>query len=315
MKSNFFTVLLLLVSTLLFSQNSRDKKIYLDSLWKETTEGNHKYYRIIKDYYSDQKSYDISDYFKSGTLQMTGKTTNKDNVSKIGQFVYYYENGKRQSITHYDNGRPIGEHIIYYENGNLKEEGEYTDNYKEAGKSYKLNQYWDENNKHLIINGNGVYSCGNNLDYIETGKYKDGFKDGTYEGKNIKNNTSFIEKYENGNFISGTRIFADNTKLEYSEMEKKPLPKKGIQDFYTFIGKNFNYTREAIQNKISGKIFISFVIDKDGKIIEPRIVKSLGYGLDEEAIRVITKYENWIPGQQRGINVRVLYTIPIIVSL
>lgn len=57
------------------------------------------------------------------------------------------------------------------------------------------------------------------------------------------------------------------------------------------------------------------MIDKEGKIVELKSVKPLGYGLDEEAIRVITNYENWIPGQQRGMNVRVLYTIPITVSL
>lgn len=93
------------------------------------------------------------------------------------------------------------------------------------------------------------------------------------------------------------------------------MPKKGIQDFYNYVGQNFTKTKAAFENKISGKLFVTFIIDKDGKIVEPKVVKSLGYGLDEEAIRVITSYENWIPGQQRGVNVRVLYSIPITVHL
>lgn len=56
------------------------------------------------------------------------------------------------------------------------------------------------------------------------------------------------------------------------------------------------------------------MIEKDGKIVEPKILKSLGYGLDEEAIRVISSYENWIPGEQKGVPVRALYAIPINVS-
>lgn len=316
MKSILFTILFLFIPKLAISQISpNDKMIYLDSLEKETIKGNHKFYKIIKDYYSEQKEYKFYLFYKNDTLKKETTLTGKDGGSPIGEEINYYENGNKQKIINYVNGRPTGKTISWYENGNLKEEGEYTGNYNEAGKYYKINQYWDENNKHLIIDGNGVYSSGNNEDYIETGQYKDGYKDGFYEGKNLKNNTSFIEKYENGKFISGTRTFRDNTKSAYFEIEKKPLPKKGIQDFYNYIGKNFTKTKEAIQNKISGKLYITFVIDKEGKIVEPKSVKPLGYGLDEEAIRVITNYENWIPGQQRVVNVRVLYTIPITVSL
>ncbi|MEN9910318.1 MAG: hypothetical protein RLZZ540_3477 [Bacteroidota bacterium] len=316
MKSILFSILFLFVPKLVISQVSKnDKTIYLDSLWQETTQGNHQYYRIIKDYYSDLKEYKTYDYYKNDTLKTTATISGKNNGSYIGEKTTYYTNGNKKNITNYIKGSPIGKTLNYYENGNLKEEGEYTNNYETPGKYYKLNQYWDENKNHLIIDGNGIYSSDNNVDYIETGKYKDGYKDGVFEGKNLKKHTSFIEKYENGKFISGIRTFADNTKSEYSEMEKKPLPKKGIQDFYNYIGKNFTKTKEAIQNKISGKLYLSFVIDKDGKIVEPRIVKPLGYGLEEEAIRVITNYENWIPGQQRGMNVRVLYTIPITVGL
>ncbi len=111
--------------------------------------------------------------------------------------------------------------------------------------------------------------------------------------------------------ISGLSIDSDGTKHEYSVMETEPIPKKGMQDFYNFIGKNFNCTRESIKNKIQGKIFVKFIINKDGQIVEPTILRGLGYGLDEEAIRVITNYENWIPGEQRGRKVRCTFSIPI----
>ncbi len=315
MKSILFAVLFLLVPKLCISQTSEnDKIIYLDSTWNPTSKGNHQYYRIIKDYNSNLKEYKIFEYYKNDILKTAATMSGKDSGSYIGEKKTYYKNGNKQDITTYNNGRPTGKTLSYYENGNLKEEGEYTGNYEIAGKHYKLNQYWDENNNHLIIDGNGIYSCGNNTQYIETGKYKDGFKDGIFEGKNSKENTSYTEKYENGKFISGTRTFADNTKKEYLEMETRPFPKKGMQDFYSFIGKNFSYTKESTKNNIQGKIYLRFVIDKDGKITEPVILKGLGYGLDEEAIRVLLKYGNWTPGEQRGIKVRCTFSLPLAIQ-
>lgn len=312
MKSILFAVLFLLFPKLCASQVAdNDKIIYLDSIWNPTSEENHQYYRIIKDYYSDLKEYKIFEYYKNNSLKTAATMSGKDSGSYIGEKTSYYKNGNKQDITYYNNGRPTGKALSYYESGNLKEEGEYTGNFEIAGKLYKLNQYWDENNNHLIIDGNGFYSCGNSIEYIETGKYKDGFKDGIFEGKDLIKNTSFTEKYENGKFISGTRTFADNTKSEYFEMEAKPFPKKGMQDFYNFIGKNFKYTKESIKNNIQGKIYIRFVIDKDGKITEPIVIKGLGYGLDEEAIRVLSRYENWNPGVQKGVKVRCSYSLPL----
>lgn len=309
-------LLLLLLSTLNYSQTNssieeNDKLVYLDSTWNETSKDNYEYYRVIKDYYSDQKEYKFFVYYKNNQLKKESTLSGKDGGSSIGEEISYYKNGNKQNTTTYVSGRPTGKTKSWYENGNVKQEGEYTGNYETPGKHYKLNQYWDENNNQLIIDGNGMYSSERNENYSETGKYKDGFKDGIYEGKNLKENTSFVEEYKEGKFISGTRTFSDNTKSEYFEMETRPLPKKGMQDFYNFIGKNFNYNKESIKNNIQGKIFLKFVVDKEGKIVEPKILKGLGYGLDEEAIRVLLKYGDWIPGEQRGIKVRCTFSLPL----
>jgi len=312
MKSTLFALLFFLVPKLCISQlSANDKKIYLDSTWNETNQENAKYFRIVKDYYLDQKEYKVLVYFKNNQLKKESTLSGKDGGSPNGEEINYYENGKKQSIINYVNGRPTGKSINWYENGNIREEGEYTGNYEIAGKHYKLNQYWDVNNNHLIVNGNGLYSCGDKMSFQETGMYKDGYKDGVFEGKNPKQNSSYSEKYENGKFISGTRLFADGTKTDYFEMEKRPFPKRGMQDFYNYIGKNFNYTKESIKNNVQGKIVLKFVIDKDGHIVEPTIIKSLGYGLDQEAVRVLLNYGDWIPGEQRGLKVRCSFSLPL----
>ena len=75
----------------------------MDSLWNETTEANHKYYRIIKDYFSEKQTNIVFDYYKSGELQMTGNSKTKDHLQKEGQFIYYYENGNKKSMLNYVN--------------------------------------------------------------------------------------------------------------------------------------------------------------------------------------------------------------------
>ncbi len=313
MKSNLFSALLFLIPILIFSQTSNDKTVYLDSLWQETSQGNHKYYRVIKDYYTEKDNYKIVDYYKNDKPKKEYTRNGKDGGAPIGEETSYYENGSKLKVVFYDKGRPTGKTTSWYENGNIKEEGEYTGNFEQAGKHYKMNQFWDENKNHLIVDGNGVYMY-KSTDYVETGNYLNGFKDGNWEAKNLRGKTSNIEKYDSGKFVSGTIFFADNTKKEYLEIETRPQPKKGMQDFYSFIGKNFSLTKEAKKNNVKGKIFVQFVVDKEGQIVEPKVIKGLGYGLDEEAIRVLLKYGDWIPGEQRGRKVRCKYSMPIAIT-
>lgn len=310
MKSNLHFILFLLIPILSFSQTPISKKIYLDSLWNETTEANHKYYRIIKSYNLDQESYKVSDYYKSGVLQMTGTSKNKDYLSKEGQFIYYYENGNKESITNYVNSRPSGKQFDWYENGQIKSEIEYQENQNGLISEIKVNQFWNAENIQKVIDGNGDYEYSDNRQH-ESGKIKNGFHDGIWKGYNKNLNWSYTEIYENGKFISGVSIDSSNTEHPYDVIESKPKPKKGIEHFYGYIGRTFNTPK--VQG-LKGKIYITFVVDTNGKIIEPKILRDIGYGTGLEAIRVLTSYGNWIPGQQRGINVRVLYSIPITIQ-
>jgi hypothetical protein len=312
MKLLFYSLLFFIVPKLCISQTSaNDRKIYLDSTWNETTSANYKYYKIIKDYYTDQKEYKVMVYYKNDQLQKESTLSGKDGGSPNGEEINYYENGKKESTITYINGRPTGKSKSWYENGNIKAEKEYTGIYEIPGKEFMLNQYWDENKNHLIVDGNGIYSSAKDGDYFETGKYKNGYKDGIYEAKNLKDNTSYVEEYEDGKFISGTRTFSDNTKLEYFEIMKKPFPKKGLQDFYEFIGKNY---RTPNKQGLKGKVFITFVVDKDGKIVEPKIIRDLGYGTGTEAIRVVMAYDGFVPGEHRGQKIRCAFSLPITIQ-
>jgi antitoxin component YwqK of YwqJK toxin-antitoxin module len=311
MKTILFAFLCLFVPKLCIAQlSANDKKIYLDSTWNETSQENAKYYRIIKDYYLDKDLYDIKDYYKSGVLQMEGTSITKDDKSKEGAFVFYYENGNKKAVTNYVKSRPNGKCSEWYENRNLKLEGEYIEDEKTFVGELKVFQFWNSKNVQTVIDGNGDYEEIADS-FFASGKIKEGFKDGIWEGYDKKMGYTFSEEYENKKLKSGTSIDSNKISRNYKIVQLRPEPKNGISDFYKHVAKNF---RVPEVQGLKGKIFISFVIDKDGQVVEPKILKSIGYGTDEQAIKVVTTYKNFASGEIRGIKIRCTYSLPITIQ-
>ncbi len=103
----------------------------------------------------------------------------------------------------------------------------------------------------------------------------------------------------------------DNNVYNTAFIEFKPEFPGGLQEFYNFIAKN--YKTPNVRN-LKGKIFITFVIEKDGSVTDIKVIRDIGYGTGEEAIRVLKKCPNWIPGEQNGQKVRVQYALPIAIQ-
>lgn len=89
----------------------------------------------------------------------------------------------------------------------------------------------------------------------------------------------------------------------------------GEAEMRKFISTNMKYPPLAIENGIKGKVMVSFVVEKNGSLSNITIKKGLGYGCDEEVIRVIKAMPPWKPGEQKGKKVRVLMTLPISFNL
>lgn len=78
-----------------------------------------------------------------------------------------------------------------------------------------------------------------------------------------------------------------------------------------WISKNVKYPVLAMENGIQGKVFVQFVIERDGSITDVKVVRGVDSSLDKEAIRVVKAMPKWTPGKQRGKAVRVSFTLPI----
>lgn len=85
-----------------------------------------------------------------------------------------------------------------------------------------------------------------------------------------------------------------------------------VREINRFLTKKIKYPNKARRNKITGTVYIAFVVDQSGKIEDVRLLKtSASPLLDEAALKVINKMPDWIPGMQKGKNVRVQFTVPV----
>lgn len=103
----------------------------------------------------------------------------------------------------------------------------------------------------------------------------------------------------------------ENSEEVFTVVERPPQFPGGEEKMMEYIGNKLNYPREARENGIQGRVVIQFVIDEKGRVTDAKVVKGIGYGCDEEALRVIRKMPRWKPGTQRGKKVKVRYVIPI----
>ncbi len=106
----------------------------------------------------------------------------------------------------------------------------------------------------------------------------------------------------------------DDTKV-FDVVEKMPQFPGGDGELFKFLSKNVKYPKAAGAKKEQGRVILKFIVDTDGSITDCEVVKSVSPELDAEALRIMSIMPKWIPGQQRGQNVRVQYHLPVIFRL
>lgn len=98
-------------------------------------------------------------------------------------------------------------------------------------------------------------------------------------------------------------------------VEEDPEFPGGTEALYKYLSENIKYPQEARDKGITGKVYVSFVIEKDGSVSRPRVLREIGGGCGDEAVRVVMGMPKWIPGKQRGKPVRVQFNLPISFNL
>lgn len=102
----------------------------------------------------------------------------------------------------------------------------------------------------------------------------------------------------------------------FEVVEQMPeFPNGGMAGLMQFLSKNIKYPTIAQENGTQGRVTVQFVVNKDGSIVDAKVLRGVDPYLDKEALRVIGTMPKWKPGMQRGKPVRVKYTVPVMFRL
>ncbi len=129
---------------------------------------------------------------------------------------------------------------------------------------------------------------------------------------------SYKSEPVNANAISLDEVQIDENDVkvyDFVSVERQPGFPGGMEKFYQYLKQTVKYPVLAQNNNVQGKVFLSFIVEKNGDLADIKVERKLGGGTDEEAIRVLKGSPRWNPGIYQGKAVRVKYHIPISFSL
>ena len=124
------------------------------------------------------------------------------------------------------------------------------------------------------------------------------------EGANATGNEIIVEETGKGDAVIEAPVIEEPVAFA----EEMPTFDGG---YAAYLAKNINYPSQASKMSIEGKVWVQFVVEKDGKISNVKVVKGIGYGCDEEAVRVIAAMPAWTPAKTNGRAVRLTMKLPV----
>ena len=101
----------------------------------------------------------------------------------------------------------------------------------------------------------------------------------------------------------------------FTVVEKMPTFPGGVKNLMNYLSTHIKYPAQAKKDGIEGRVFVNFIIEKDGSVSHVKVLRGIGHGCDKEALKVVENMPRWIPGEQRGKPVRVDYNLPVKFSL
>jgi hypothetical protein len=182
------------------------------------------------------------------------------------------------------------------------------------GKQYEIAEYYKTGEPYM----KGMYSSLN--PEVREGEFNWFYKNGTKKRlQRYAKNELLLETNwdENGNEpkkqeVKKVDAFAPDKEYDFVSLEKQPVYPGGIKNFYKYLRQNL--VIPARLRYTSGKVLVSFVIEKDGSVTNATLIEGLDPKIDKIVLKVIGNCPDWEPGMQDGKNVRVKYNIPIAIN-
>jgi TonB family protein len=350
-----YLISILLISLAINLKGQIVDTLYYNTNWQLVALGSGDFYRVAKIDTSRMVFVgEVKDYLHSGELVLEGfydknglkegefkRYYNNEKIYSVGEYrqgrlggvwSYFDEDGSLyEKVVFNDTDFYIedyfdknGNHLV--ENGTGKWEKVFRDRlgyliltaFFENGERVNIWTVKDETGEIVVKE---IYKEGRMKKGIATGNPSK-----RYNESKFRHNLFYPGSFEN---VEGFKVGAC-TKVDYPYIaglpgkpyeaifqivEKNATYPGGVPAFYNTLQKTMTYPVQAQRMGLEGKVFVEFVIDEEGNITDVQVLRGIGGGCDEEAVRVIKNSGKWIPGEQRGQKVRQRMVLPITFSL
>lgn len=270
-----------------FGQNSRQPEYFTVDWQPQLTSFQAKYYRVVE---KQDEGYLVKDFLVAGdNLYRTMECSAvKPEIIRDGKAVWYFENGTVESEGLYANDFRTGLWRTYYESGNPKEELIY------RGEETLYAQCWSPDEKALLNHGTGA------------------MKEEKDEGQ-----TTMYRTFRDSLVVGAYDVRHDKGDTVYHIAGKMAAYKDGFEGLYREVGRQLagKYPRNARRMGVEGKVFIQFIVDKEGRVCESTVIKGIGAGCDELAAQAISSLAAWTPAEHEGHIVKQTFVLPVIFRL
>jgi TonB family protein len=226
----------------------------------------------------------------------------------------YYPNGRIAFETEFfDEGKKkTTRELKWFSNGQLaylRTTSRFQQEYSE-----KYISVWDTLGNQLVKEGNGMdefVELEEKNILIQRGLIKNGLKEGQWQGKDEKGKIKYVEIYDKGKCINGIS-YSEKDSIQYKNPAEAPEFRGGMAAFGQFLQKTLKYPAAAQRSNVSGKVYAQFNVCTDGTVCDLKVLKSVGFGCDDETLRVIQLSSGkWKPATIRGKTMKSKHTIPI----
>jgi TonB family protein len=168
----------------------------------------------------------------------------------------------------------------------------------------------------LADNGNGKWIEYRNdfkTSFAE-GVVINGFANGEWHGR-LSDTVKYVCNYTNGQLKEGKSYGISGKEYPFNKIFVTPEFKGGLNPFAAFLAKTLRYPADAINKKIQGRVYVRFIVEKDGSLSDIRLFESVYPSIDNEALNAIARSPNWTACYIYGIISKITYTVPISFTL
>ena len=249
-------------------------------------------------------------YCLDGQLKEKGTFQNMTTMVREGEITTFYSNGNKKDVSFYADGLPNGIKTHYFTTGEINykiliNSAGYGENHQEE-ENIKYLFCMDKSGKIILEDGNGRFiSYNDDLEISQEGNVKNTTADGTWKGFD-KGNLVFSESYQKGKLIKGESYAANGKIYTYQQRNKRPEPKGGISNFYSYI---ISSMQDLDLN--NEKMMMKFVVDVNGSLKNIEVVNSSNQKINTLAVNTLKNAPKWNPALEQGKPVQVSYYMPI----